>query len=39
MDCPDSCGLEVIIADRKIARIQAAPAEKSAHPFASRDIS
>ena len=32
MDCPDSCALEVIVAEGKIARIQAAPAERSAHP-------
>src|SRR6185503_17638224 len=32
MDCPDSCALDVIVTDGKIARIQAAPAEKSAHP-------
>jgi anaerobic selenocysteine-containing dehydrogenase len=32
MDCPDSCALDVIVAEGKIARIQAAPAEISAHP-------
>jgi anaerobic selenocysteine-containing dehydrogenase len=32
MDCPDSCALEVIVAEGKIARIQAAPAQTSAHP-------
>jgi len=32
MDCPDSCALDVIVAEGKIARIQAAPAERSAHP-------
>jgi anaerobic selenocysteine-containing dehydrogenase len=32
MDCPDSCALDVIVVDEKIARIQAAPAETSAHP-------
>ena len=32
MDCPDSCALDVIVAEGKIARIQAAPAESSAHP-------
>jgi anaerobic selenocysteine-containing dehydrogenase len=32
MDCPDSCALDVIVADGKIARVQAAPVEKSAHP-------
>ena len=32
MDCPDSCALEVSVADGKITRIQAAPAEQSAHP-------
>ncbi len=32
MDCPDSCALEIIVADGKIARIQAASAEHSAHP-------
>lgn len=32
MDCPDSCALEVIVAEGKIARIQAAPAETSGHP-------
>lgn len=32
MDCPDSCALEVTTADGKIARIQAATAETSAHP-------
>src|SRR5436309_2896185 len=32
MDCPDSCVLDVIVAEGKIARIQAAPAQGSAHP-------
>jgi len=32
MDCPDSCALDVIVADGKIARIQAAPNGTSAHP-------
>ena len=32
MDCPDSCALDVIVVDGKIARVQAAPAETSAHP-------
>src|ERR1044071_5073431 len=32
MDWPDSCALEVPVAERKIERIQAAPAETSAHP-------
>jgi anaerobic selenocysteine-containing dehydrogenase len=32
MDCPDSCELDVIVAEGKITRIQAAPAERSAHP-------
>ena len=32
MDCPDSCALDVTVADGKIARIQAAPAGSSAHP-------
>src|SRR5262245_14689073 len=32
MDCPDSCALDVIVAAGKIARIQAAPADRSAHP-------
>src|SRR5436190_19247255 len=32
MDCPDSCALDVIVAEGKIARIQAAPTERSAHP-------
>ena len=32
MDCPDSCALDVTVADGKIARIQAAPAGGSAHP-------
>ena len=32
MDCPDSCALEVSVAEGKIARIQAAPAQRSAHP-------
>src|SRR5262245_33697954 len=32
MDCPDSCALDVIVADGEITRIQAAPVEKSAHP-------
>src|SRR5262245_21993250 len=32
MDCPDSCALDVMVADGKIARIQAAPAGESAHP-------
>jgi anaerobic selenocysteine-containing dehydrogenase len=32
MDCPDSCALDVIVVDEKIARIQAAPADTSAHP-------
>jgi anaerobic selenocysteine-containing dehydrogenase len=32
MDCPDSCALDVIVADGKIARIQAAPTGTSAHP-------
>src|SRR6266487_3902215 len=33
MDCPDSCALDVIVAEGKIARIQAAPTERSAHPI------
>ena len=32
MDCPDSCALDVIVTEGKITRIQAAPAERSAHP-------
>jgi anaerobic selenocysteine-containing dehydrogenase len=32
MDCPDSCALDVLVAEGKISRIQAAPAESSAHP-------
>jgi len=32
MDCPDSCAMDVIVADGKIARIQAAPNGTSAHP-------
>jgi anaerobic selenocysteine-containing dehydrogenase len=32
LDCPDSCALEVIVAEGKIARIQAAPTETSGHP-------
>jgi anaerobic selenocysteine-containing dehydrogenase len=32
MDCPDSCALEVMVADGRIARIQAAAAETSGHP-------
>ena len=32
LDCPDSCALEVTVADGKIARIQAAPAEANGHP-------
>src|SRR5258708_24167412 len=32
MDCPDSCALDVTVAEGKIARIQAAPAESSEHP-------
>jgi anaerobic selenocysteine-containing dehydrogenase len=32
MDCPDSCALEVIVAEGKITRIQAAPVGQSAHP-------
>jgi len=32
MDCPDSCALDVMVADGKITRIQAAPVESSAHP-------
>ncbi len=32
MDCPDSCALEVTVAEGKIARIQAAPDESSGHP-------
>src|SRR5205823_5520691 len=32
MDCPDSCALDVLVEEGKIARIQAAPAEGSAHP-------
>src|SRR6266542_2850043 len=32
MDCPDSCALDVVVAEGKIARIKAAPAERIAHP-------
>ena len=32
MDCPDSCALDVIVADGKIARIQAAQEATSGHP-------
>src|SRR5215472_12178709 len=32
MDCPDSCALEVVVADGRIERIQAAPADTTAHP-------
>src|SRR5690349_13914033 len=32
MDCPDSCALEVTVAEGRIARIQAASATRSAHP-------
>jgi anaerobic selenocysteine-containing dehydrogenase len=32
MDCPDSCALEVIVAEGRIARIQAAPDETNGHP-------
>ncbi len=32
MDCPDSCALEVTVAEGKITRIRAAPAESSGHP-------
>jgi anaerobic selenocysteine-containing dehydrogenase len=32
MDCPDSCALEILVADGKVARIQAAPARSSGHP-------
>jgi anaerobic selenocysteine-containing dehydrogenase len=32
MDCPDSCALEVTVAEGRIARIQAAPEETSGHP-------
>src|SRR5262245_43514092 len=32
MDCPDSCALDVIVAEGRIARIQAAPVDKSSHP-------
>jgi anaerobic selenocysteine-containing dehydrogenase len=32
MDCPDSCALDVLVEDGRIARVQAAPAEQSAHP-------
>lgn len=32
MDCPDSCALDVLVADGKIARLQAAPADSTAHP-------
>src|SRR5690242_11426785 len=32
MDCPDSCALEVLVADGKITRIQAAPDEANGHP-------
>ena len=32
MDCPDSCALDVTVVEGKIARIQAASAERSAHP-------
>ncbi|MBI4659530.1 MAG: molybdopterin-dependent oxidoreductase [Verrucomicrobia bacterium] len=32
MDCPDSCALEVTVAEGKITRIQAASAETSGHP-------
>jgi anaerobic selenocysteine-containing dehydrogenase len=32
MDCPDSCALDVIVTEGKIARIRAASAEGSAHP-------
>src|SRR5580765_2380806 len=32
MDCPDSCALDVLVVEGKIARIQAAAAERSSHP-------
>ncbi len=32
MDCPDSCALDVTVAEGRIARIQAAPAGTTAHP-------
>ncbi|MBM3835066.1 MAG: hypothetical protein FJ403_17695 [Verrucomicrobia bacterium] len=32
MDCPDSCALDVIVANNKIQRIQAAPDETTEHP-------
>ncbi len=32
MDCPDSCALDVVVAEGRIARIQAASVEGSAHP-------
>jgi len=32
MDCPDSCALDVIVTEGKIARIQAAPAGTTVHP-------
>jgi anaerobic selenocysteine-containing dehydrogenase len=32
MDCPDSCALEVTVSEGRIARIQAAPSDRTAHP-------
>src|SRR5262245_19214088 len=32
MDCPDSCALDVTVAEGKIARIQAAPDGSTSHP-------
>jgi anaerobic selenocysteine-containing dehydrogenase len=32
MDCPDSCALDVMVEDEKVARIQAAPVDGSSHP-------
>lgn len=32
MDCPDSCALDVLVTEGRIARIQAAPFEASGHP-------
>lgn len=32
MDCPDSCALDVSVAEGTITRIQAAPVEKTTHP-------
>src|SRR4026207_2006784 len=32
MECPDSCAVAVVVAEGRITRIQAAPAESSRHP-------